>query len=433
MSREWWSDIVSPRVGIVRSIAPQGRGNDEPVPPYLHTATLSHFDFRMADKSERMSAGKGHTEAEAIASAVAEAVERYCAYQWNPLRTFVAKWDAVQPAAISPAECVLYAESQYTKPDWRCVPWRPDADVSWMHGVELPGGQPIALPAGLVYLVTPPSRQEDFFVPASSNGLAAGPTLASAVLGGLCELMERDALLITWMNRLPAREVDLDRSGSVAAGIARHYRRLDVDVRAFLLPTDLPAAIVMAISFDSDPERPAQVIGMGCHLDPTVAVIKALYEMCQGRPSEAKRFADKPPAGRLDRYEDVHTLDDHSAFASQRERRAEFDFLASSNVVQASDLANPATGDPERDLEYTARALTALGCRVAYADLTLPDVATTGIHVARAIATGLQPVHFGYGTERFGGTRLFELPQKLGLADRVRTVDDLNPCPHPLA
>src|SRR6185503_5480625 len=173
MPGEWWSDLVSSKVGIVRAVAPQGRGNDEPVPPYLHTATLSHFDFRMADKSERLAAGKGRTESEAVSAAVAEAVERYCAYQWNPLRTVVRKWDAVQPAAISPAECVLYAQSQYEKEGWRTVPWREDQDVAWMEGVELPGGQPVLLPAGLVYLVTPPPRPEDFFVPASSNGLAA--------------------------------------------------------------------------------------------------------------------------------------------------------------------------------------------------------------------------------------------------------------------
>jgi ribosomal protein S12 methylthiotransferase accessory factor len=285
-----------------------------------------------------------------------------------------------------------------------------------------------------VYLVTPPPRPEDFFVPASSNGLAAGPTLPAAVMGGLCELMERDALLVSWLNRLPAREIDLGRAGRAAADIGTHYRRLSVDVRAFLMPSDLPAAVVMAVSFDADPMRPAQVIGMGCHLDPGIAVIKALYEMCQGRPSEAKRFADKPPSERLKRYEDVQTLDDHSAFASQRERRHEFEFLwARGTTVGVEDLPNPATGDAERDLDHTARALTAIGCRVAYVDLTLPDVAPTGIHVVRTIATGLQPVHFGHGTERLGGRRLFEAPQALGFDDRVRTADDLNPCPHPLA
>jgi ribosomal protein S12 methylthiotransferase accessory factor len=246
--------------------------------------------------------------------------------------------------------------------------------------------------------------------------------------------MERDALLISWMNRLPATEIDLLRAGPGAGTIARHFRRLSVDVRAFLMPTDLPAAVVMAVSFDRDPARPSQVIGMGCHLDPTVAVVKALYEMCQGRPSEARRFADNPPHGRLLHYEDVKTLDDHSAFASLPAQRSAFDFLsATGNIAGTDELPNRATGDAERDLTQIADALTALGCRVACVDLTLPDIAPFGARVARAIVTGLQPVHFGHGTERLGSRRLFELPQKLGFADRIRTVADLNPCPHPLA
>jgi ribosomal protein S12 methylthiotransferase accessory factor len=239
---------------------------------------------------------------------------------------------------------------------------------------------------------------------------------------------------MTWMNRLPALEIDLSRSGSAAANITRHYQRFSVEVRAFLMPSDLPGAVVMALSLDPDPSRPAQVIGMGCHLDPAVALIKALYEMCQGRPSEARRFADKSPRGRLTGYEDVRTLDDHSAFLSLPERRTEFEFLwAHGTKIGIEELPDRASGDSERDLDLCARALTSLGCRVAYVDLTLPDVAPYGIHAVRTLATGLQPVHFGHRTERLAGRRLFELPQQLGFADRPRTTDDLNPCPHPLA
>jgi hypothetical protein len=36
------------------------------------------------------------------------------------------------------------------------------------------------------------------------------------------------------------------------------------------------------------------------------------------------------------------------------------------------------------------------------------------------VAGELQPIHFGFGEERLGGSRLSAL-------------DDLNPCPHPMA
>jgi ribosomal protein S12 methylthiotransferase accessory factor len=434
MPVEQWRKLVSPKVGVIRNLAPQLRGSDEPVPPYLYTATLSNFDFRNADKAERVGAGKGHTEEEAMASAIGEAIERYCAFQWDSNRTFLAKWKDILPTAIHPGEFVLYSEQQYGSKDWPYMPWQEDLEVTWIRGVEIPSGSPVAVPASLVYLVHPVPRPEDYFAPASSNGLAAGPTLSAAVLSGLCEVMERDALLITWMNQLPAVELDLKNVGGVVSSIYKHYAHFSVEVRAFLMPSDLPAAVVMALSLDPDPNRPAQIIGMGCHPDPEIALTKAIFEMCQGRPSEGKRFVDNPPRGRLNLYQDVKTLDDHSAFASLPEQRKEFAFLwAKGEKIRVSDLPNPSRRDASHDLDYCVSELAAMGKRVAYVDLTMSDIAGHGIHVVRTLVTSLQPIHFGYGEERLGGKRLFDLPQKLGFADRIRTPADLNPCPHPLA
>ena len=235
MVSDHWKALISPKVGVIRNVAPQLRGSEEPTPPYLYTATLSNFDFHNVDKTERMGAGKGVTEKDAMASAIGEAIERYCAFQWDPYRTFLAKWNALSPAAsISPAELVLYSDDQYSAGKLPYIRWKEDADVTWIHGVEMPSGRPVALPASLVYLVHPVPRHEDFFAPASSNGLAAGPTLQGAILAGICELMERDALLVAWMNRLPAIELDLSTAGSLVTGIQKHYKHFFVDVRGEL-------------------------------------------------------------------------------------------------------------------------------------------------------------------------------------------------------
>src|SRR5205085_8592655 len=172
----------------------------------------------------------------------------------------------------------------------------------WIEAVDLPSRRPVAVPAGLTYLA---ADARPSFAPSTSNGLAAGATEANAILGALCEVMERDAFLITWMNRLPAAEVDLGRSGPFAASMRRHYGRRHVDVHAFVLPTDLPATTVLALALDDDPTVPGQVVGLGCHPAPGVALTKALLELAQSRPAEAHRFRTTPPAGRLDRYEDV--------------------------------------------------------------------------------------------------------------------------------
>jgi len=434
MINERMNELVSPRVGLIREIAPQGRGADEPMPPFLYTATLSNFDFRVASRSDRMAAGKGTTRDEAIASAIGEATERYCAYHWDPERTFLAKSVDITTRCITPQDCVLYCERQYATFEWPHPPWTAETELAWINGLDVVDGETVALPASLVYLVFPPPRMEDYFATSTSNGLAAGATLEGAALGGLCEVMERDAMLITWMNRLPAAELSFGDDARICGRIYRHYAHFGVNVRAFVMPTDLPSTTVMAISFEEDPARPANVVGLGCHPDPNIALLKAVFELCQGRPAEASRFQTKPPKDRLNNYTDVHTLDDHSSFMSQMERRDEFSFLWQSGETKRIDeLPNWSTGNAADDLMRCSSELAAKGHRPAYVELTTPDLVEYGVHVVRVIVPGLQPVHFGHGQERLGGERLYRLPHQLGLKDRVQTEADLNPCPHPLA
>jgi ribosomal protein S12 methylthiotransferase accessory factor len=431
MTRAPWDLLVSPRTGLVTELAPQQRGPEEPVPPHLYTAMLAHFDFRAAPRQERLNAGKGRTEDEAKLSALGEAVERYCAYHLDPTRL---SNGAAAPDAITPADCVLYSDAQYAQDGFQFRPWTQDADITWSRGTDLHSGEAVLLPAALVHLVYPMPRTEDHFTAVTSNGLSAGPTLARAVLGGLYEVIERDALMITWMNRLPATEIDTMASRCHAATIVRHYRRFGVSVRLFKLATDQLPTVIMAVADDSDPARPARLIGMGCDLDPVVACDKAAFELCQARPSEAVRHREKPPAGRLNSYEDVKELDDHPGFHALRENLHEFDFLwPGAAPVALQDLASFASGDGDADVAAVAARLRQTGARAAYADITLPDVASAGYRVVRAIATGLQPIHFGWGQARLGGRRLYDAPMRWGFADRPSTPETLNYCPHPLA
>jgi ribosomal protein S12 methylthiotransferase accessory factor len=176
------------------------------------------------------------------------------------------------------------------------------------------------------------------------------------------------------------------------------------------------------------------VVGLGCHASPVKALSRALLEICQVHPGEAQRYREQPPAKRLKGMEDIKTLEDHSAWASMPEHLGEFSFLLENGRTQRlEDLPDYSTGDVRRDLDHCVSTLRHCGSRVLYVDLTTSDVMDYDIRVARAIATELQPIHFGWSEERLGGRRLFELPHKLGFASKPLTESDLNPCPHPLA
>jgi ribosomal protein S12 methylthiotransferase accessory factor len=69
---------------------------------------------------------------------------------------------------------------------------------------DLSSGKTVPAPAALIPLNPQPRPPQESLCPPTSNGLAAGADLASAIVSGLCELAERDGFLVHWMNRLPA-------------------------------------------------------------------------------------------------------------------------------------------------------------------------------------------------------------------------------------
>ena len=82
------AELISPRTGIIRSLSRVSRGTEEPSPPVVCQSLVSQFDYRTASTKDRLAAGKGETEQEAMLGAIGEALERYCAYQENPDAVF---------------------------------------------------------------------------------------------------------------------------------------------------------------------------------------------------------------------------------------------------------------------------------------------------------------------------------------------------------
>ena len=427
-------ELVSDRVGLIRGLSFPARGDDEPNPPLICQATLSHYDFRNASGVERGAGGKGRTKAEATAGAIGEALEQYCGSQFDSSRIRRAALDGLGAEAIAPSEFVLHSEAQYAARHSPYRQWSPSREIGWVTGRRVPDGAPVAVAASLVYTTRLYAEGEDFVAPANSNGMAAGPDMETAVLNGLYELIERDAFLVYWMNRLPAAEVEYGADGGLSSSIRAHYSRFGVELKIFHISTDLPAYVMMAIALDRTGDGPAALVGLGCHLDPGVAVLKASMEICQLRPGHVQRYRESPPGDRLKQYSDVRSMDDHGLFLAIPEHLEELDFLLSNGRREKlADLPARASTSAPADLERCAAALGEAGCQPVFVDVTTEDVAEYGLTVVRTLATGLQPMHFGHGLERLGGSRLFELPCRLGLASRPSTEADLNPCPHPLA
>ena len=400
--------------------------------PYVVQASLGNHRYLSKEQADQFScSGKGFTMERAVEGALGEAVERYAAGFWWPEEIRRAKRGDLEGRAIDPREFVLYDESQYGHVQYK--PYADDSVLGWVQAWSLTHGDHVWVPALGVFM-TYPCADDEFLWPATSNGLAAGPTLGRAVLSAALEVIERDAVMIGWLHRLcrdrwsPAAHPDPDTRQLIEA-----YRRRGVEVGLFRMPTDLDEVSVF-LAIARDPAgRPSAVVGLGADFDPAIASAKAISEIAQVRPALRRKLRQPETQARLKELLDdpgrVRTLHDHDLLYADPASLDKLEFL----FARPIDVAEWPPASPRRGLADLVTALHARGHELIYHDVTVPDVEKLGLFAARAIIPGFQPIDFGAGERRLGGRRLFELPMRLGLRRERATIATLNPDPHPIA
>lgn len=429
--------LVSARAGIVRELTLIPKDAGEPEVPYIYRAQLANRQFhRDAEARYWGCSGKGLTDDAARRSALGEAVERYGGFAWTAVDLAHAARDALGGPALDPRTLVLFAEHQYSAVPY--ARYEGATPMGWVAGRNLVTGDEVALPAIAVLMDYQPRTHAEHIAPITSNGLGGGSTLVEAVVAGAQEVIERDAFLLTWLNRLPAGRVDpLTHPDRVLVGVCRSYARRNVTIELYALARDHPCHVFLALGVaDADDDLPAVVVGLGADVDPRVAARQAILEVGQVRP--ALRANVRRPATR-ERMEAlvadpsaVRDLDDHDLLYADPRMRSAFDFLRTGPATSL-DWDAPLAQTPVDKLDVLITWCRDAGRGLLYADLTPPELRRLNLFAARAILPGLQPIYFGEHERRLGGDRLFELPAQLGFGVGRRTFASLNPLPHPLA
>ena len=440
--RQAAGSLVSPRCGVITDVGQVPKDPDEPAQPYLYGARLANHHF-VADRGpdDGISIGKGLTPAAAQSSALGEAVERYAGSFHGVRQSFHASRQALDAPSLDPADLVLYRPEQYARLPY--APYTDTATLGWVAARSLLSGSEMLVPALAVFIAYPPRAPEEDLCPPTSTGLAAGATLAEAVLAALYEVLERDAFMITWLNRLPAERVDpATHPDPELVDLVHAYARRGVALRLYRLATDHPCQVFLCLALqDGGAGWPAAVAGLGADLDPARAASKAILEAGQVRAGlvvAARDPGERARAGRL--VADprlVDTLDDHALRYIHPGAIGAFAFLERDPEPPAASApgwswAAPLPASASDRLRLLAEHLHTSGGEVLYRDLTTADLAPLGLRVARVIVPGFQPLHFGQ-EPRLGGRRLYELPWRLGLAAAPATPAALNRDPHPLA
>jgi ribosomal protein S12 methylthiotransferase accessory factor len=444
--------LVDPRFGIVTELLTHTRKAGLPAAWAGCSARVADSARSLGVPTDRYGFGAALGDpVRARGAALGEAVERYCG-NLVPGDLPVSSYSALRARgvdALAPADFALYSDRQYATPGFPFVPFTDDLDIAWTRGADLATGDPVLVPASLVYLnfhrggyaTQPPTNALSY------AGIATGGTVEEARRSALEELFERDASTLWWASGAPATRIaDAERVTDAFADPATDR----CEIRLFHVPGEFAVPVLAA--FITDAGRDLIAFGTACRADPVEAATKAVVEAFAVLELTAELVDEhselwqamgagmlgehvfKPyradRAYRQDFRDDLRDLVDLPAVAQlyldPAMRGVPLDRLRAAEPAASLDTLPHCT--PE---DYVPM-LSASGLRAVAVDVTTSDVAAAGLHVVRVVVPGLYgnaPAAFPYR----GGQRLYRVPVEQGWVSGPLTEDRLVRDPVPLA
>jgi ribosomal protein S12 methylthiotransferase accessory factor YcaO len=382
--------------------------------------------------------GKGPTRASAKASALMEAIERYCSlpssYSKHFIRGSYFQLSKSFNKVLHPAEVVEPVNQAYDDED---------SIIDYVPGFDLLNNETVLVPAQLVlsrYSVNFPVTRA--FEYSHTNGLASGNVMEEAVCHGLCEVIERDAISIadlcassipySILRGIRCSLKNSEKSGYCLEGTLENefvddpniYQDVDIaecardfDPIRFLVERfdhlgipllvkditqndiGLPTFVASSVEWISQ-DYGYFAKGYGTHPDARVALMRAILECSQTRAVNIQGARDDLKKIQYKEADEIYRR--KWQFTSGRS-------LNKKSVKEFTKIKSYKNDDILDDIKLILNRLKKAGLkRAIIVDLTNPDL---GIPVVRAIVPGLETFEVAKlfaATESFMGKRAKE-------------------------
>jgi ribosomal protein S12 methylthiotransferase accessory factor len=428
-------ELVQAHGGVVGAVRPL-QGTELRVPAFrLYwsglgnlTQTFPSLHTYRGQQLHRVGLGGGGGDEQgtlALIRSVAEALERYATVVVNEHEVIVASQRELGERAIELASLPVCSPRELASPKCNVRPPDPDAPIRWVPGYSLLNRCERYVPLALTHIYINEWPAERFSVPITT-GVAAGPDLASALVSAICEVIERDALSLTWLGQLPLARIVFDRP--IDEPHAEKFRRLgrsSVQHLFFDATTDLGIPTVYALQLLDGSPRLAQFVGASTDFDALAACAKTIREAACGRTAGHQDELPADPA-------DFRALTDGATFMGYPEQRRHFAFLLDSPARRSlSELAIESPSTPEAKLRFLVERLRALNMEAIAIELTTDELRERGLRVVRVVIPALMPLVFVHSARFLGHPRLYDYVRRAGRPNFSER--DVHSAPQPFA
>jgi ribosomal protein S12 methylthiotransferase accessory factor len=371
-------------------------------------------------------AGSGNNAEISCLRAVAEAAERYATAVYCEEEVRTASASELGDEALDYRRWPKCSTEEYANPHCPLKPFNPNKPIRWIQGYSVTSQKPMWVPLAMSHILFEQKPEEMFWLPITT-GVAAHTNIAQAAVSAICELIERDAIALTWLAKLAHSQMTFDTP--IPEPFIKDFNALNqlpLRQHFFDATSDFGVPIVYSIQFMDGHPSIANFVGCSVDFSPWSACAKVIREAANGRTGlEQNRTLP-------DHTDLFYSLEDGAVYMGQENKRPAFDFLFSNETTKnISQMTSPVYGGAEEQLNWLIARFKSLGFELVLVDLTTDDLRESGLEVIRAICPDLMPLDFAPAARYKGHARLHDYPIKAGFG--ARAPKDFNIFPQPFA
>ena len=329
--------------------------------------------------------GKGITKDHAKASAMMEGFERYSAERQDIDETIIASLSEIEEFGeyIDPKS--LNLPKEFEKKDIS------DLSLEWSKSIDLISNREYYIPTNAIYHPYISKDDSQSLFKSNTNGLASGNILEEAILHGIFEVIERDAWSIFELTHKNYAQIDISSiENEIIIDIIEKFESEGIKIKLMDFTADIKIPTIAASADDTiTKDAGLLTLGMGTHLDPEVAILRALTEVAQSRATQINGA----------REDTVRADFAREAGYERMKRINKFYFRDEEEQIKLSDIENKSTSSITRDIEIVKDELVSNDIqKLLYSNLTRPelDVSVVRVVIPEMELYTIDPSRAGY-------------------------------------
>lgn len=312
--------------------------------------------------------GKGISKDHAKASAMMEGFERYSAERQDNDETIVATLEEISKKGEYVDPKTLNLPKEFEKEDIS------DLNLEWCISHDIISDKDYFIPANAIYHPYIHDTSTKNLFKSNTNGLASGNVLEEAILHGIFEVIERDAWSIFELTHKNYSQIDLNSIESdIVNDTIDKFESEGIKIKLMDFTADINVPTIAASADDTvTKDAGLLTLGMGTHLDPEVAILRALTEVAQSRATQINGA----------REDTVRADFAREAGYERMKRINKYYFKDEETKIDLSDIENKSTTSIMDDIEIVKDELMANDIeKILYTDLTRPELDISVVRV----------------------------------------------------